>query len=627
MLTHPEKFTKVTGTIRQMEPDLPTDPDDKPGTIGITADVWFTPLVGTGDLFHLPKLPSPTDPEVFAPELRAPKPIPAKLVDGVLKDATGNSYIQLWAADMFTVPSELRYEVSFKNVQAGGKQIPNITSFAFVAVPDATIDLSAVARVPNSPGPMARGEQGIGIENITELEGVLTFDMNDGSTYDISLPGFTSALTETRAARDAALAAQGVAEGAAGDAVTSASQAEAARGTAVTAKDDAVTAKNAAESARGTAVTAKDDAVTAKNAAESARGTAVTAKDDAVTAKNAAESARGTAVTAKDDAVTAKNAAESARGTAVTAKDNAVTAKNAAETAQAAAEQALADANAMIIPTASVTKPKLSTDLQASIDKADSAIQAAGLATALTAKQSTSEKGQPNGYAPLDAGGKLAAAYQPSYVDDVLEYANLAAFPATGENGKIYTSLANNRIYRWSGSVYVEIAASPGSTDVVPEGATNKYYTDARAQSALAATVALLAPKANPIFTGTAKGVPYPIALIAALGTRAVGYLETPGGLTLPDPCLISKIVYSFDTADASGSTTVELRKNGVTIAGTSVAITAANQLGGGAAMTARTISGLSIALAEGDVLNVYVSAIGTTPGKGVTANIKAVTN
>ncbi len=84
MLTHPEKFTKVTGTIRQMQPDLTTDPDDKPGTVGITADLLFTPLVGTGDLFHLPMLPSPTDPETFAPELRAPKPIQAKLVDGAV---------------------------------------------------------------------------------------------------------------------------------------------------------------------------------------------------------------------------------------------------------------------------------------------------------------------------------------------------------------------------------------------------------------------------------------------------------------------------------------------------------------------------------------------------------------
>lgn len=295
-----------------------------------------------------------------------------------------------------------------------------------------------------------------------------------------------------------------------------------------------------------------------------------------------------------------------------------------------------------------VTKAKTSPAVQASLDKADGAVQGndprltdprpptahthteaqiTGLTAKLGGLQPVSEKGQANGYAPLDSNGKLAAAYQPSYVDDVLEYANLAAFPATGETGKIYTSLANNRIYRWSGSVYIEIAPSPGSTDVVAEGATNKYFTDARAQAALAAALALLAPKANPVFTGAARGVPYPIGYVATLGTRAVGYLELPGGLTIPDPCTITKIVYSFDIPDASGSTMVELRKNGATIPGTSLAVTVANQAGGSTTIAARTVSGLSVVLAEGDVLNVYVSGIGTTPGRGLTANIKAVTS
>lgn len=54
--------------------------------------------------------------------------------------------------------------------------------------------------------------------------------------------------------------------------------------------------------------------------------------------------------------------------------------------------------------------------------------------------------------------GKVPAAQLPSYVDDVLEYANLAAFPATGETGKIYVALDTNKIYRWSGSAYVVIS-------------------------------------------------------------------------------------------------------------------------------------------------------------------------
>jgi len=39
----------------------------------------------------------------------------------------------------------------------------------------------------------------------------------------------------------------------------------------------------------------------------------------------------------------------------------------------------------------------------------------------------------------------------------VLEFANLAAFPVTGETGKIYIALDNGLTYRWSGSAYVQI--------------------------------------------------------------------------------------------------------------------------------------------------------------------------
>jgi len=103
----------------------------------------------------------------------------------------------------------------------------------------------------------------------------------------------------------------------------------------------------------------------------------------------------------------------------------------------------------------------------------------------LSGLQLKSEKNQANGYAGLDSTGKVAAAQLPSYVDDVLEFANLAAFPGTGETGKIYTALDTNKIYRWSGSVYVVIAASPGSTDSVTEGSTNLYFTVARAIGAI----------------------------------------------------------------------------------------------------------------------------------------------
>lgn len=72
----------------------------------------------------------------------------------------------------------------------------------------------------------------------------------------------------------------------------------------------------------------------------------------------------------------------------------------------------------------------------------------------------TNTIGQNNGIASLGADGKVPANQLPSYVDDVLEYNNLAGFPATGEDGKIYVAKDTNKIYRWSGTQYVEISAS-----------------------------------------------------------------------------------------------------------------------------------------------------------------------
>jgi hypothetical protein len=57
-------------------------------------------------------------------------------------------------------------------------------------------------------------------------------------------------------------------------------------------------------------------------------------------------------------------------------------------------------------------------------------------------------------------GGKVPASELPSFVDDVIEVANFASLPTSGEIGKIYITLDNNKIYRWGGSTYVEIAAN-----------------------------------------------------------------------------------------------------------------------------------------------------------------------
>ena len=56
--------------------------------------------------------------------------------------------------------------------------------------------------------------------------------------------------------------------------------------------------------------------------------------------------------------------------------------------------------------------------------------------------------------------GKIPSNQLPAYVDDVLTFASMSAFPTTGETGKIYIAEDTNKTYRWSGSAYTEISAS-----------------------------------------------------------------------------------------------------------------------------------------------------------------------
>jgi phage-related tail fiber protein len=90
----------------------------------------------------------------------------------------------------------------------------------------------------------------------------------------------------------------------------------------------------------------------------------------------------------------------------------------------------------------------------------------------ITDAVNTSALGANSGVATLDSSGKVLTAQLPSYVDDVLEYTNQAALPASGETGKIYVALDTNKIYRWTGSVYIEISPTAGNSDTSTRLAT-----------------------------------------------------------------------------------------------------------------------------------------------------------
>ena len=100
---------------------------------------------------------------------------------------------------------------------------------------------------------------------------------------------------------------------------------------------------------------------------------------------------------------------------------------------------------------------------------------------ALALKENAINKGLANGYAPLNASTKIDSTYLPSYVDDVIEVANYAALPVTGETGKIYITIDTSLLYRWGGTVYVQV----GGQDPVWGGIVGTLSNQTDLQNAL----------------------------------------------------------------------------------------------------------------------------------------------
>jgi hypothetical protein len=76
------------------------------------------------------------------------------------------------------------------------------------------------------------------------------------------------------------------------------------------------------------------------------------------------------------------------------------------------------------------------------------------------------EKGTANGVAMLDGSGLVPSSQLPSYVDDVVEYADFASLPATGEGGKIYIALDTGATYRWGGSSYIQTNSDLSAAEI-----------------------------------------------------------------------------------------------------------------------------------------------------------------
>lgn len=89
--------------------------------------------------------------------------------------------------------------------------------------------------------------------------------------------------------------------------------------------------------------------------------------------------------------------------------------------------------------------------------------------TQITDKIPKSWRGTADGVASLDSGGKVPSSQLPSYVDDIIEVATVAALPTTGQTGVIYviTSGADiNKQYRWTGTAYTMVSSPIGLSNV-----------------------------------------------------------------------------------------------------------------------------------------------------------------
>lgn len=189
----------------------------------------------------------------------------------------------------------------------------------------------------------------------------------------------------------------------------------------------------------------------------------------------------------------------------------------------------------------------------------------------------TSALGAANGVATLDGAGLVPAVQLPSYVDDVIEVADVASLPVTGEAGKIYITIDTDPVkqWRWSGSAYAEISSSPGSTDVVPEGAVNLYFTNARAAAAapvqsvagktgvvtlVAADVSGLATVATTGQYSDLIGAPAALTNVSQL-TNDAGYQTAANVATAiagkADTASLATVAFSGAYADLSGAPTI----------------------------------------------------------------------
>jgi len=205
------------------------------------------------------------------------------------------------------------------------------------------------------------------------------------------------------------------------------------------------------------------------------------------------------------------------------------------------------------------------------VKKANTKVRVADMVqNVIDSKINNDKIGAANGVAGLDGSGKVPSAQLPSYVDDVLTYANLAAFPGAGATGIIYIAEDTNLSYRWSGSAYVLITSQVNNASETVAGIVEEA-TDAQtsAGTSVGETGAKLSVTPLKLKNQKLKSFIVPCSdEVTALTTGTKITFWTTFAMTLLD------VRSTLVTAQSAGSIfTVDIKVEGVSILSTKITI------------------------------------------------------
>lgn len=285
----------------------------------------------------------------------------------------------------------------------------------------------------------------------------------------------------------------------------------------------------------------------------------------------------------------------------------------------------------------------------------------------VTGAEQTANKGSANGYAGLDSGGRVPAGQLPASVMQYLGTYNASTDTpslsnGSGDTGDVYrvsvsgtrnfgagnVVLAAGDLIIYTGSVWEKLDTTESVSSVAGRtgdvtltvadigGNTTTAFGVGSVELGHASDTSLTRSGAGKLAVegvdvclsgGAGQVADLSIVSFGANTTRAANsYGDNPFGVRLSRAITFTSVTYRAATADASGNLVCELRKNGSQVANSPKTIAAANQVTGGGDYATNNTSTGTWAFAAGDIITVYVTGVGTTPGKGLVADIKGLT-